>query len=47
MAAAAAAAKGEAEVGRSGEMIAELVSSALGLVLYLNTLGADFCYDDR
>ncbi|XP_039218898.1 protein O-mannosyl-transferase TMTC2 isoform X1 [Crotalus tigris] len=27
-------------------MIAELVSSALGLVLYLNTLGADFCYDD-
>ncbi|XP_044535110.1 protein O-mannosyl-transferase TMTC2 [Gracilinanus agilis] len=29
-----------------GEMIAELVSSALGLVLYLNTLSADFCYDD-
>ncbi|XP_068951199.1 protein O-mannosyl-transferase TMTC2 isoform X3 [Petaurus breviceps papuanus] len=27
-------------------MIAELVSSALGLVLYLNTLSADFCYDD-
>uniref|UniRef100_A0A8C5WH57 Protein O-mannosyl-transferase TMTC2 n=1 Tax=Leptobrachium leishanense TaxID=445787 RepID=A0A8C5WH57_9ANUR len=27
-------------------MIAELLSSALGLVLYLNTLGADFCYDD-
>ncbi|XP_033019017.1 protein O-mannosyl-transferase TMTC2 [Lacerta agilis] len=27
-------------------MIAELVSSALGLGLYLNTLGADFCYDD-
>nr|XP_028602843.1 protein O-mannosyl-transferase TMTC2 isoform X2 [Podarcis muralis] len=27
-------------------MIAELVSSALGLALYLNTLGADFCYDD-
>ncbi|XP_048355923.1 protein O-mannosyl-transferase TMTC2 [Sphaerodactylus townsendi] len=27
-------------------MIAELVSGALGLVLYLNTLGADFCYDD-
>lgn len=31
----------------AGEMIAELVSSALGLALYLNTLGADFCYDDR
>lgn len=31
----------------SGEMIAELVSSALGLALYLNTLSADFCYDDR
>ena len=30
-----------------GEMIAELVSSALGLALYLNTLSADFCYDDR
>ncbi|KAJ8776524.1 hypothetical protein J1605_015419 [Eschrichtius robustus] len=28
-------------------MIAELVSSALGLALYLNTLRADFCYDDR
>ncbi|KAL6031283.1 hypothetical protein STEG23_022472 [Scotinomys teguina] len=28
-------------------MIAELVSSALGLALYLNTLSADFCYDDR
>ncbi|KAJ7400463.1 hypothetical protein BTVI_105244 [Pitangus sulphuratus] len=28
-------------------MIAELLSSALGLALYLNTLGADFCYDDR
>nr|XP_023647205.1 transmembrane and TPR repeat-containing protein 2-like isoform X1 [Paramormyrops kingsleyae] len=27
-------------------MIAELVSSAVALVLYLNTLGADFCYDD-
>ncbi|NP_001087168.1 protein O-mannosyl-transferase TMTC2 precursor [Xenopus laevis] len=27
-------------------MIAELLSSALGLLLYLNTLGADFCYDD-
>lgn len=27
-------------------MIAELVSSALGLALYLNTLSADFCYDD-
>ena len=28
-------------------MIAELVSSALGLALYLNTLSAYFCYDDR
>ncbi|RMB99733.1 hypothetical protein DUI87_23735 [Hirundo rustica rustica] len=28
-------------------MIAELLSSALGLALYLNTLSADFCYDDR
>ncbi|XP_030116476.1 protein O-mannosyl-transferase TMTC2 isoform X1 [Taeniopygia guttata] len=27
-------------------MIAELLSSALGLALYLNTLSADFCYDD-
>ncbi|KAM4036107.1 protein O-mannosyl-transferase TMTC2 isoform 1-T1 [Anomaloglossus baeobatrachus] len=27
-------------------MIAEVLSGALGLVLYLNTLGADFCYDD-
>ncbi|XP_054063323.1 protein O-mannosyl-transferase TMTC2 isoform X2 [Rissa tridactyla] len=27
-------------------MIAELLSSALGLALYLNTLRADFCYDD-
>ncbi|XP_036373358.1 protein O-mannosyl-transferase TMTC2 [Megalops cyprinoides] len=27
-------------------MIAELVCSAVALVLYLNTLGADFCYDD-
>ncbi|XP_048865523.1 protein O-mannosyl-transferase TMTC2-like isoform X2 [Brienomyrus brachyistius] len=27
-------------------MIAELVSSAVALVIYLNTLGADFCYDD-
>ncbi|XP_069084857.1 protein O-mannosyl-transferase TMTC2 [Pleurodeles waltl] len=27
-------------------MIAELLCSALGLALYLNTLGADFCYDD-
>lgn len=29
------------------EMIEELVCSAVALVLYLNTLGADFCYDDR
>lgn len=45
----AAAAEGRGEGGSSGggEMIAELVSGALGLVLYLNTLGADFCYDDR
>ncbi|KAF4792444.1 hypothetical protein TURU_122192 [Turdus rufiventris] len=28
-------------------MIAELLSSALGFALYLNTLSADFCYDDR
>ncbi|CAG01910.1 unnamed protein product [Tetraodon nigroviridis] len=28
-------------------MIAELVSSAAAAVLYLNTLDADFCYDDR
>ncbi|XP_030070737.1 protein O-mannosyl-transferase TMTC2 [Microcaecilia unicolor] len=27
-------------------MLAEWLCSALGLVLYLNTLGADFCYDD-
>ncbi|KAG7455882.1 hypothetical protein MATL_G00245810 [Megalops atlanticus] len=27
-------------------MIAELACSAVALVLYLNTLGADFCYDD-
>ncbi|XP_018620928.1 protein O-mannosyl-transferase TMTC2-like isoform X1 [Scleropages formosus] len=27
-------------------MIAELVSSAVALILYLNSLGADFCYDD-
>ncbi|XP_030646482.1 protein O-mannosyl-transferase TMTC2 [Chanos chanos] len=27
-------------------MIAELVCSAVALVLYINTLGADFCYDD-
>ncbi|XP_036375551.1 protein O-mannosyl-transferase TMTC2-like [Megalops cyprinoides] len=27
-------------------MIEELVCSAVALVLYLNTLGADFCYDD-
>ncbi|RXN01396.1 hypothetical protein EOD39_6914 [Acipenser ruthenus] len=28
-------------------MIAELVCSAVAVVLYFNTLGADFCYDDR
>ncbi|TSK38463.1 hypothetical protein Baya_2879 [Bagarius yarrelli] len=28
-------------------MIADLVCSAVALVLYVNTLGADFCYDDR
>ncbi|KAI7802553.1 hypothetical protein IRJ41_013250 [Triplophysa rosa] len=28
-------------------MIAELVCSAVALVLYVNTLDADFCYDDR
>ncbi|XP_066579736.1 protein O-mannosyl-transferase TMTC2 [Amia ocellicauda] len=27
-------------------MIAELVCSAVAVLLYLNTLGADFCYDD-
>ncbi|KAK6482402.1 protein O-mannosyl-transferase TMTC2-like isoform X1 [Huso huso] len=27
-------------------MIAELVCSAVAVVLYFNTLGADFCYDD-
>jgi len=36
-----------ASAAAGGEMSAELVSSALGLALYLNTLGADFCYDDR
>lgn len=36
-----------AAAAAGGEMIAELLSSALGLALYLNTLGADFCYDDR
>ena len=35
-----------ASAAAGGEMSAELVSSALGLALYLNTLGADFCYDD-
>lgn len=29
------------------EMFAELLCSAVALVLYVNTLGADFCYDDR
>ena len=28
-------------------MFAELVSSAVALLLYVNTLDADFCYDDR
>lgn len=36
-----------AAAAAGGEMIAELLSSALGLALYLNTLSADFCYDDR
>lgn len=29
------------------EMFAELLCVAAALVLYVNTLGADFCYDDR
>lgn len=29
------------------EMFAELLCGAVALVLYVNTLGADFCYDDR
>jgi hypothetical protein len=45
--AAAALALGAEPQEGGGEMIAELVSSALGLALYLNTLSADFCYDDR
>lgn len=45
--AAAALALGASRREGGGEMIAELVSSALGLALYLNTLSADFCYDDR
>lgn len=28
-------------------MFAELLCVAVALVLYVNTLGADFCYDDR
>lgn len=28
-------------------MIAELLCSAVALVLYVNTLDADLCYDDR
>ncbi|MED6232541.1 hypothetical protein ATANTOWER_032033 [Ataeniobius toweri] len=28
-------------------MFAELLCGAVALVLYVNTLGADFCYDDR
>lgn len=31
----------------AGEMFAELLCGAVALVLYVNTLGADFCYDDR
>lgn len=29
------------------EMFAEALCVAVALVLYVNTLGADFCYDDR
>lgn len=29
------------------EMFAEVLCVAVALVLYVNTLGADFCYDDR
>lgn len=29
------------------EMFAEVLCGAVALVLYVNTLGADFCYDDR
>lgn len=32
---------------RDREMFAELLCGAVALVLYVNTLGADFCYDDR
>ena len=28
-------------------MIAELVCGVVAVLLYVNTLGADFCYDDR
>lgn len=28
-------------------MFAEVLCGAVALVLYVNTLGADFCYDDR
>ncbi|TWW76532.1 hypothetical protein D4764_13G0011940 [Takifugu flavidus] len=28
-------------------MFAEVLCVAVALVLYVNTLGADFCYDDR
>ena len=31
----------------AGEMIAELVCGVVAVLLYVNTLGADFCYDDR
>lgn len=31
----------------STEMFAEALCVAVALVLYANTLGADFCYDDR
>lgn len=32
---------------RSGEMITELLCTAAAVCLYVNTLDADFCYDDR
>jgi len=32
---------------RGREMFAELLCGAVALVLYVNTLDADFCYDDR
>ena len=30
-----------------GEMITEAACGAAAALLYVNTLGADFCYDDR